>query len=80
MEPYPLLREVRFAGNTVFPDSVLIQAFADQIGRPVDNPLIARAARACLELYARQAYSLAEISAIELDDGTGCLTVHFDEG
>jgi outer membrane protein assembly factor BamA len=80
LEPYPLLREVHFKGNSVFTDSILEQKFSPQLGRPADAPQIAAAARECLELYEKQAYSLAEISAIELDDKTGRLTVSFDEG
>lgn len=80
VEPYPLLTEVHFAGNSVFADSILIEKFAFLLGHPADAPGIAAALNRCLQLYGQQAYSLAEICAVELDNDTGRLTVCFDEG
>jgi len=80
IKTYPDLTAVLFAGNTVFPDSVLQANFSELLHQPVNIHRIAAAARRCLNLYQQQGYSLTEIRKIELDSLTGRLSITIDEG
>ncbi len=79
VDPLPTVHDVQLTGNTLFPDSVLLPHFHGVAGRPGDAYAIASSLDEILEYYHKQAYSLADIQAVELNDD-GVLRVTITEG
>ncbi len=80
VHPNPVLRHIRFAGNTVMPSDSLRMYFI-----PLKNKIINIAeSRAALEemlaLYRDNGYSLAHVQSTEFDTLSGTLTITIDEG
>jgi NTE family protein len=76
----PRLRQIRFAGNTVYADSTLLARMQSQPGEAINHRLSADDLVAIVERYRSDGYALAEIRDVKLDSATGLLQIGLDEG
>jgi NTE family protein len=76
----PRLRQVRFAGNTVYPDSTLSACMQSQTGEAINHRRSADDLVAIIERYRSDGYALAEIRDVKFDSVAGELQIDIDEG
>lgn len=76
----PLLRSVRFTGNTALPDSALLLYFNEQLNKPLQTRAWQSACTQILKLYKNQGYSLAAIQTIQYDSVAQCAHINITEG
>jgi NTE family protein len=80
LDPNPVLRKVRFSGNTVFADSALVSRIQSPLGEPINHQRSRDDLESIIELYRRAGYALAEIRNVTFDAATGELDIDIDEG
>jgi len=80
LTPNPVLRAVRFSGNTVFADSVLRNCIVSPLGESINHQLSRQDLETIIELYRGAGYALAEIHHARFDSTTGELHIDIDEG
>lgn len=76
----PRLQQVRFAGNTIYPDSILLACMRSRPGEVINYKRSHDDLTAIVEHYRNDGYALAEIRHTELDSSTGLLRIDIDEG
>ncbi len=80
LRPHPLLQQIRFKGNRVLPDSLLLAEVKSHVGFPINHHRAERDLRRLLAAYRRRGYSLARVSAVTCDSTSGLVTITIDEG
>ena len=78
--PTPVVRSVRFKGNALVPDSLLLEVLAPLLGRQLTIAESQRAVEDLLSVYRDHGYSLARILSIRFSEADGSAEVTFDEG
>ena len=76
----PVLDQVHFLGNTIYPDSVLIKPFLPLLHKPVNHEQSVQALHTVIETYRKGNYSLAEISNVSYSPGNKRAIVTLSEG
>lgn len=76
----PLLKELRFTGNTLIDTNELSIPFRPLLGSPYNVPNIDQAAEHMLGQYRGLGYSLARVRSRTFDTLTGTLTLNLHEG
>jgi len=76
----PILREVKFSGARLIPDSLLVANFRDLLGKVINHHQGQRALEKLINCYREEGYSLARIDSVHFDESTGLATVWIDEG
>ncbi len=76
----PRLQDVRFNGNTIYADSVLLACMQSPRGEVINHPRSAASLLAIIEHYRGDGYALAEIRGVQFDSATGALQITLDEG
>jgi outer membrane protein assembly factor BamA len=76
----PMLRQVHFTGNTIYPDSVLLACMQSRPGQAIVHQRSAEDLVAIVEHYRNGGYALAEIREVRFDSAAGLLQINLDEG
>lgn len=76
----PILKDVRFIGNKIIPDSVLIKPFQTMLNKPINHTLAHKALSDLIKLYRNNGYSLAFISNIMYSSQNNCADIFINEG
>ena len=76
----PRLQAVRFTGNTIYADSVLLARMQSPHDEVINHPRSAASLLAIIEHYRSAGYALAEIRDVQFDSTTGALQITLDEG
>jgi NTE family protein len=76
----PRLRQISFAGNTVYTDSTLQACMQTRPGEVINHQRSANDLVAIVERYRADDYALAEIHDVKFDTAAGLLQIDIDEG
>ncbi|MBA4311917.1 MAG: hypothetical protein C0417_04730 [Chlorobiaceae bacterium] len=74
-----IIREIRYNGNTLLPDSVIHKSINRCIGFSIDDTAMVNSRDNLLRQYRNLGYSLARIDSLSLDD-KGILSFRINEG
>ncbi len=80
LEPYPVLREVVFHGNSLLADSLLKPFFHSLIAMPINYYGGKSALQSLVRLYRRHGLSLAEIDSVYFDENVQRAHIFISEG
>jgi NTE family protein len=80
LTPYAELKQVVLLGNTVFPDSLLLDLFIPQLGHPLNRHQAREALQELIRRYRRAGYSLAEFKNIRFNEESGTALLDINEG
>ena len=76
----PILNNVHFSGNTIFPDSLLRTLFVEILGQPINHKKSSQCLHGIQQLYHSQGYSLMQIVTISFDRKSQTAQIRVDEG
>ena len=76
----PRLKNIALAGNTIYPDSVLLGCMKSRPGEIINHQRGREDLRALVGHYRRDGYALAEIRSVAFDSTAGVLRITIDEG
>ncbi|MDZ7268836.1 MAG: patatin-like phospholipase family protein [candidate division KSB1 bacterium] len=79
-ESNPVLRSLRFEGNTVYSDLELFACLQSRLGERLNHLRGRRDLTNLLEKYRQEGYALAEIRSVEFDSSNGALVITVEEG
>ena len=80
LEENPVLRGVRFEGNSLLPSARFVPLCAPLEGRPFDSDSVRQELEGILRLYRAAGYSLARIDTTWFGQADGILHVRINEG
>lgn len=76
----PILKRIKIQGNTILPDSSILNCMKTKIGDVINHHQSQQDLRAIIDLYRQKGYSLAHIKEVDFDYSKGMLTITIDEG
>ena len=79
-EPFGVLNEICWQGNTRFSSEQLNRYIQSQIGRPLNAETVQHDLNILVDLYRRNGYALMRVLKVERDTNRGRLCVTIDEG
>ncbi len=79
-EPFGILREIRWQGNTRFSSERLGHSIQSVTGRLLNSELLQQDLNVIVDLYRRNGYALMRLVKLDWDAEQGRLNIHIDEG